>query len=432
MAVVQPQTPQGCTTTSIEGRETAALLPNPTNKPYLMEKANYAVRFPRLSIKKLPSGSIGGLELKQLVMSGLIRADEYLRDFRWDYKAEVCFDMTRLPPTPFLSTSTTRKGETPDPDRRHTLIPFPTGLTKGLLRRPDVIIVKNRGQRWPGQAGPDHHGVMHPDNLERVVEVKFPGDSLGERQREAYLDIAGDEDRFSVLEIHDCRDDGERERDRQTNASQQPTASTNPLLWPLIPPLVMPGPGNDQKPRPAPVPVPVYGPRPIPKPAYVESWTQQVLEAIDGLLEEGAQGIRQLSAEVQGHLEEATIWLSSKGQWVRSKAGNAWEWVSETGAQVLRWTDEQLRAIWAEVQRYTDLTLEMLRDIDWMQVLINVGIAVGTVVVAFVIAGALVSAGVPATIVSGLLVLLRLAQLSWAWLASILGAGAVAGALTAG
>lgn len=84
------------------------------------------------------------------------------------------------------------------------------------------------------------------------------------------------------------------------------------------------------------------------------------------------------------------------------------------------------------MQRYTDLTLEMLRDIDWMQVLINVGIAVGTVVVAFVIAGALVSAGVPATIVSGLLVLLRLAQLSWAWLASILGAGAVAGALTAG
>ncbi|NQD95287.1 hypothetical protein HP532_21775 [Pseudomonas sp. CrR25] len=57
---------------------------------------------------------------------------------------------------------------------------------------------------------------------------------------------------------------------------------------------------------------------------------------------------------------------------------------------------------------------------------------IGTVVVAFVIAGALVTAGVPAAIVSGLLVLLRLAQLSWAWLASILGAGAVAGTLSAG
>ena len=191
MAAVQPHTPQGCTTTSIEGTETEARLPNPSNKPYLMEKANYALRFPRLTLKRMPSGLSSNMELKQLVMSGLIRADEYLRDFRWDYKAEVCFDMTRLPPTPFLSTSATRKGEAPDPDRRHTLIPFPPGLTKGLLRRPDVIIVKNRGQRWPGQAGPDHHGVMHPDNLERVVEVKFPGDSLLPEQRAAYLLISG-------------------------------------------------------------------------------------------------------------------------------------------------------------------------------------------------------------------------------------------------
>lgn len=431
MATLQPQTQHGCTTTSVEGTEKEARLPNPTNKPYLMEKANYAVRFPRLSLKNMPSSGASTVELKQLIMSGLIRADEYLRDFRWDYKAEVCFDMSRLPPTPFLSTSNARKGETSDPDRRHTLNPFPAGLTKGLLRRPDVIIVKSRATRWPGQAGPDHQGIMHPDNLERVVEVKFPGDSLGDRQRRAYIRIAGDEERFSVLEIHDCRDDGERERDRQTNKSQQPTASSNPLSWPIIPPLVMPGSDDNPRPRPAPVPVPVYGPQPIPKPAHVESWTQQVTQAIDGLLEEGAQGIRQLSAEVQRHLEEAATWLSGKGQWVRSKAGDAWEWVSETGAQVLRWTDEQLRAIWAEVQRYTDLTLEMLGKIDWMQVLIDVGIVVGTVVVAFLIAGALVTAGVPAAIVSGLLVLVRLAQLSWAWLASILGAGAVAGALSA-
>ncbi|MFH6597417.1 VRR-NUC domain-containing protein [Ectopseudomonas khazarica] len=432
MAILQPQTQHECTTTSIEGTEKEARLPRPTNKPYLMEKANYAVRFPRLSVKNLPSGGNATVELKQLIMSGLIRADEYLRDFRWDYKAEVCFDMSRLPPAPFLSTSTTRTGKAPDPDRRHTLIPFPVGLTKGLLRRPDVIIVKNRATRWPGQAGPDHQGIMHPDNLERVVEVKFPGDKLGERQRSAYIQIAGSPNRFSVLEVHDCRDDGERERDRQTNESQQPTASSNPLSWPVIPPLVMPGSDDHPKPRPAPVPVPVYGPTPIPKPAHVESWTQQVAQAIDGLLEEGAQGIRQLSAEVQSHLEEAATWLSSKGQWMRSKTGDAWEWVSETGAKVLRWTDEQLRAIWAEVQRYTDLTLEMLGKIDWVQVLIDVGLVVGTVVVAFVIAGALVAAGVPAAIVSGLLVLVRLAQLSWAWLASILGAGAVAGALSAG
>ncbi|WP_460090503.1 hypothetical protein [Pseudomonas sp. S2_E02] len=99
MPVMQPpQTPQGCTNTSIEGTVKQAPLPNPDNKPYLMEKANYASRFPRLTIKKAKDGDFTGMELKQLVMSGLIRADEYRWDFKWDYKAEVCFDMSSLPP----------------------------------------------------------------------------------------------------------------------------------------------------------------------------------------------------------------------------------------------------------------------------------------------------------------------------------------------
>jgi hypothetical protein len=170
----------------------------------------------------------------------------------------------------------------------------------------------------------------------------------------------------------------------------------------------------------------------MPKPARVESWTQQVQDAIDGLLEQGAQGIRQLSAEVQQHLEEAANWLSVKGQWVRHESQKVWEWVSETGGQVLRWTDEQLRAIWQQVQHYTDLTLEMLRQVDWVQILIDTGIVVATVVVAFVIAGAAVAVGIPAAIVAGLLVLIRLAQFSWAVLASILSGVAATAAVTAG
>ncbi|WP_241153294.1 hypothetical protein [Pseudomonas viridiflava] len=85
-----------------------------------------------------------------------------------------------------------------------------------------------------------------------------------------------------------------------------------------------------------------------------------------------------------------------------------WEWVSETGAQVLRWTDEQLRAIWKEVQRYTDLSLEMMRQIGWVQVLVDLGIAAATVVEVFAIGIALVAAGIPAAIVAGLLVIIRL------------------------
>jgi hypothetical protein len=429
MAVMQPpQTPQGCTSTSIEGTVKQAPLPNPDNKPYLMEKANYASRFPKLSIKKAKDGGVTGLELKQLVMSGLVRADEYRWDFRWDYKAEVCFDMASLPPKPFLSSSWLGEDKKPDPLRRHTLFPFPKGSVKGLLRRPDVIIVKDRSLRWPGQAGTDHQGVAHPNNLERLVEVKFPGDVLGMAQREAYLDIAGGPNRFSVLEISDCRDDGDRERDRQYNREHRPTGEFNPLQWPVL----LPPQGPDEPPRPAPVPVPAYGPAPTSRPAHVESWTQQVQSAVDSLLEQGAQGIRQLSQEVQQHLEDAATWLGVKGEWVRRESQKAWEWISETGAQVIRWTDEQLRAIWKEVQRYTDITLDMVRQIDWVQVLIDLGIAVATVVIAFAIGAAFMAAGIPAAIVAGLLVIVRLAQLSWALLASILGGAAVTTAVTAG
>ncbi|MGZ7458324.1 VRR-NUC domain-containing protein [Pseudomonas sp. Ma2-10] len=393
-----------------------------------MEKANYASRFPKLSIKKARDGGVTGLELKQLVMSGLIRADEYRWDFLWDYKAEVCFDMAFLPPKPFLSSSWFGEDEKPDPLRRHTLFPFPKGSVKGLLRRPDVIIVKSRSIRWPGQAGPDHQGVAHPNNLERLVEVKFPGDVLGMAQREAYLDIAGEPNRFSVLEISDCRDDDDRERDRQYNKEHKPTGEFDPLQWPVLLPPRTP----DEPPRPAPVPVPAYGPVPTPKPAHIESWTQQVQQAVDGLLEQGAEGIRILSQEVQQHLEDAATWLGIKGEWVRRESQKAWEWVSETGAKVIRWTDEQLRAIWKEVQRYTDITLDMLRKIDWVQVLIELGVAVATVVIAFAIGAACVAAGIPAAIVAGLLVIVRLAQLSWALLASILGGAAVTAAVTAG
>ncbi|EIK93121.1 VRR-NUC domain-containing protein [Pseudomonas sp. M47T1] len=427
MAVLQqPQTSQGCTTTSIEGTVEQAPLPNPENKLYLMEKANYAARFPRLSLRGVTSSDASVLELKQLVMSGLIRADEYRREFLWDYKAEVCFDMAYEPPKPFLSSSWIGENENPDPERRHTLFPFPKGSVKGLLRRPDVIIVKSRNIRWPGQAGSDHQGVLHPNNLERLVEIKFPGDVLAVDQEEAYLDIAGSSSRFSVLKITDCRDDGDRERDRQYNSEFKPTQEFDPVRWPSLVPK------KSAPPRSAPVPVPAYGPTVSQRPAFVESWTQQVQTAVDGLLEQGAQGIRSLSAEVQRHLDDALSWLSLKGNWVRHESQKTWEWVSETGSEVLSWTDTQLRSIWREIQQYTDFTIDALKEIEWMQVLIDLGIAAATVIIAIAVGGVLVTAGIPATIIAGFLVIVRLAQVSWALLASIIGATALTSTVTAG
>ncbi|MBI6853523.1 VRR-NUC domain-containing protein [Pseudomonas cichorii] len=429
MAVMQPpQTPQSCTSTSIEGTLKIGSLPNPDDKPYLMKKANYASRFPRLSIRREKDGSITDMELNQLVMSGLIRADEYRRDFLWDYKAEVCFDMTFHPPKPFLSSSLFGSDETLDPLRRHTLTMFPKDSVAGSLRRPDVIIVKNRSIRWPGLAGPDHQGVVHENNLERLVEVKFPEDKLSIEQERDYILIAGGRDSFALLEINDCRDKDERKRDNEYNKEYRLTEAFNPLQWPSL----LPDRNSGEAPRPAPLPVPVYGPTTTPRPAHVESWTQQVQAAVDSLLEQGAKGIRLLSQEIQQHLEDAATWLGIKGGWVRRESQKAWEWVSETGAQIIRWTDEQLRTAWKEIQRYTDITLDMLQQIDWVQVLIDMGVVVTTVVVAFAIGATAVAVGIPAALVAGLLVIIRLAQVSWALLATILGGVAVTATATAG
>lgn len=76
--------------------------------------------------------------------TGPIRVDEIARNYCWYYKAEVAFDMRTTPPRPFMSSTLLGKYGA---KRRHTTNPFPvTG--KGIYRRPDVIIVKDKDDRW--------------------------------------------------------------------------------------------------------------------------------------------------------------------------------------------------------------------------------------------------------------------------------------------
>ena len=230
MALASTQRAGACTT--LEERPEYAPLPSPNNRYYLAEKAKFALKWPKPAVR-LVRGVLSNVSLYQVTMTAEIRLDEWLHDFRWFYKAEVSFDMTKNPPMPFLSTTqgTFKNNPSipPDPRRRHTTNPFPPGSTPGLLRRPDVIIVTNMFDRWPGRAGTDQDGAMHGDNLQRVVEVKFPDDELSEGQRDAYEQIAGGINRFSVCDINDC--DGEREKRTSGNESKAP----NPVLLP--PPL---------------------------------------------------------------------------------------------------------------------------------------------------------------------------------------------------
>jgi type VI secretion system secreted protein VgrG len=92
-------------------------------------------------------------------------------------KAEVPYDMSKSPPAPVMS----RK----EPER-----PSRGKHPKGS-RAPDVIIVKDPSKP-PTQ-----------DNLEEVIEVKFPGDDFRKGQAQAYRDIAGPAP-FEVLTPQRC------------------------------------------------------------------------------------------------------------------------------------------------------------------------------------------------------------------------------------
>ena len=62
----------------------------------------------------------------------------------------------------------------------------------GLIRRPDVVIVKD-ASKPPTQ-----------NNIKQIVEMKFPPDTLTARQRDAYILIAGEENKLATLEPGDC------------------------------------------------------------------------------------------------------------------------------------------------------------------------------------------------------------------------------------
>lgn len=402
--------PWDCTTTGVEMVEKQSRLPTTNSRQYLHIKVEYAMRFPRLSAEIRRNGKSYQMNLKQLMLSGLIRVDEIKRDYRWWYKAEVSFDMRTTPPRPFLSSMLLDEGA----GRRHTTNPFPVP-GKGIYRRPDVIIVKNMNDRWPGLAGSDAEGQMHADNLERLVEVKFPGDTLNEDQYIDYMQIVGgfgNEERMTILEIHDCRSEELQWSDQVVNVTMKAWKTSGAKYWPLFlyPPIFTPRP-------PAP-----------PVPAKIEPWTyarKAVADLSEGAVNNIAAGWHALSEEMQQKLSQTAGWLNDSGEWVYSQGHQAWRWVSQTGHAAASWTDEQLRVAWLKIQKATDMTLDMLKQVDWVQVLTDVAVAVGVVLVTVGVGALVVTLGVPEALLAAFLLIIRLAITAWEALAAVLGAGTV-------
>ncbi|QCT86700.1 VRR-NUC domain-containing protein [Escherichia sp. E4742] len=399
--------PWDCTTTGVEMVEKQSRLPTTENRQYLHIKVEYAMRFPQLSVQIRRKGKTYQMSLKQTIMSGLIRVDEIARNYCWYYKAEVAFDMRTTPPRPFLSSTLLEKDGA---GRRHTTNPFPVP-GRGIYRRPDVIIVKNKEDRWPGLAGPDTEGNMHSDNLARLVEVKFPGDVLSREQYNEYMQIVGrNRTRMTILEIHDCRPEEHQWVDQVVNVTMKAWQTSGAKYWPLAlyPPVFMPRPPS------------------TPVAARIEPWTyagKVVSDLSEGAVRGVAEGWNALSKEMQLVLNSAASWLNDSGEWVYRQGSEVWVWASQTGKSVKSWTNAQIKVAWTEIQHATDMTLDMLKQVDWVQVLTNVAKTVGVILVAVGVGGLVVTLGIPEAIIGAFLLIVRLAISAWGTLATILGTG---------
>lgn len=376
------------TCTTVNEQKTYAELP-PGTKGYLQEKIEYALKAPDIVNIRLPDGSNTIALLKQLVMTAALRVDEGLAKFYWQYKAEVSFDMWpsavtsgRDAPIPFLSGKVEE-----GPGRRHSLNPFPPGRRAGYLRRPDVIIVKNPMDRWPGRSPVDHQGKPHIDNSLRLVEVKFPGDDWGAGQERAYQQIAGKPGeymrRMTVVDVSDCNGDLEKARERAMAMSPEERA----------------------KARETRLRAPIRSIEPIAQPAWYEDWIsraenagQEVGAAVAPVWDMLHDGISYVSGEARAWLQIHAPWVMTAGKWVSDSAGATWAWVDEEGQEIYRYTTAQLKAGWEAIVGATDITWDVVKQIDWTQIgtsiikgLVVVVVTVAGVVVAFVLAEALVA-----------------------------------------
>ncbi len=155
---------------------------------------------------KAPNVGKDGKQLKQVCVAENLKALDRLLEHRSQFKQEVNYDMTQRPPAPIMDSGVETKG--------HDYLPgwirkywgsqpehspaFKPGT--GLIRRPDVVIVKDP-LKPPTQ-----------DNIKQIVEMKFPPDALSGEQEAAYREIGG-KGKLTQLKPSDCDCDSSEPKD---------------------------------------------------------------------------------------------------------------------------------------------------------------------------------------------------------------------------
>ncbi|WP_445494170.1 VRR-NUC domain-containing protein [Photorhabdus sp. SF281] len=408
---------------------------------YLVEKAEYAQRLPAIIFTR--QGAIRAL--KQIVMSGLIKVEEYKHDFLWPYKAEVVFAIRgkKDVPLPMLATSQVSKqryGDNLPQSSNPFARPSADDMEKfGIIgiRRPDIILVKDEALRWPGRNATYFDGSVHPDNLKMLIEVKFPGDELSKEQERDYMLIAT-EKRFGVMRVDDSRTEEQKQYDEAWRELYQPDSQhyKNPIPLAPLPPDSPPD--NDTLPTPPAEGVPGTIPQPLTNNlplvstapwSFLPSYEDWVIlgQEVAGLTEQGLDYVRNSTRE---RLAQFGAWFSETGKWVckeiidpiTHQASYAFSWVSEQTGKIVTWTESEIKARWQTVQQGSDITLEDLKNISWMQILKKVGeeMLEVVVIIAEVAVVILVTLAVAAALIELGEILIAAAAVSAAALAAIL------------
>ena len=145
---------------------------------------------------KQPQIGKDGQQLKQICVAKTLKEVDKQLEYKSPYKQEINYDMTKSPPEPIMDKDVPTKGHDWLPgwiEKHWPSKPYTPGA--GLIRRPDVVIVKDPSLP-PTQ-----------DNIKQIVEMKFPPDELKPEQKRDYATIAGSDKGLKKLQPSDCNCD---------------------------------------------------------------------------------------------------------------------------------------------------------------------------------------------------------------------------------
>lgn len=277
----------------------------------------------------------------------LVNIDEKINKYLWYYKPEVTFSMPskidrakKVPAIPHLISKYVKVTERNDDNfnygdnRRHS----PSWRSKlvstnkigSYRRRPDLIIVKDPQRRWPGasvRAVDSIYNTSYRDNIKRLVEMKFPKDSLSQEQELDYQYISG-VNRFSTVWITEDNDPNNHEH----------TFEFSPDI------------------------VPIFATEKLPDAYKLETWVHNSYRPINLLREE------QIKEDLTGYFRPETLkqlqqdapWLFKTGEF--TVENGQYSFVPEDGSEKLTYSESDLQQAWQHIQQEVDIDEEQLNE----------------------------------------------------------------------